>query len=121
MDDKILNDKMPNGIQMDGKISCSIMDIFSVSLWRDGRRLAAASADNSIQIWDCEFGKILNKLTGHSDSVLSVVWNNEGNKLASGSADGTIKIWNGDNGQLIATLTGHNDSVLSVAWNSEGT
>ena len=33
-------------------------------------------------------------LTGHSNYVYSVAFNNTGNILASGSRDNTIKLWN---------------------------
>ncbi len=32
-------------------------------------------------------------MTGHSDRVTFVAWNNDGSKLATGSRDSTVKTW----------------------------
>ena len=46
-------------------------------------------------------------LTGHSNWVNSVAFNNTGTILASGSRDNTIKLWNVESQNEITTLTGH--------------
>ena len=51
------------------------------------------------------------KLTGHSDSVYSVVFSADGEYLASGSRDNTIGVWRVSSGERIKTLTGHSYSV----------
>ena len=63
-------------------------------------------------------------LTGHKDSVNSVLWGGTGN-LYTASHDKTVKIWN-DRGQCLHTLNGHahwanhlalsTDSVLRTAY-----
>ncbi|MGE4168377.1 MAG: hypothetical protein AB7E68_02420, partial [Candidatus Babeliales bacterium] len=65
--------------------------------------------------------KLLQTLTGHTDSVFSVAWSPDGTKLASGSWDKTIKIWNAQTGTELQTLTGHTGFVHSVAWSPDGT
>ncbi|TRU90123.1 MAG: protein kinase [Microcystis novacekii Mn_MB_F_20050700_S1D] len=59
-------------------------------------------------------------LTGHSDSVRSVVYSPDGRYLASGSVDKTIKIWEVATGKQLRTLTGHSDSVRSVVYSPDG-
>jgi serine/threonine protein kinase len=59
-------------------------------------------------------------LTGHSDSVRSVVYSPDGRYLASGSDDKTIKIWEVATGKELRTLTGHSDRVSSVAYSPDG-
>jgi serine/threonine protein kinase len=59
-------------------------------------------------------------LTGHSDSVRSVVYSPDGRYLATGSVDKTIKIWEVATGKQLRTLTGHSDTVSSVAYSPDG-
>ncbi len=49
-------------------------------------------------------------VSGHSDHVVSVTWNNNGSKLATASWDQTVRIWAVDSGgtfQSESTLSGH--------------
>jgi WD40 repeat protein len=59
-------------------------------------------------------------LTGHYNSVISVVFSPDGQSLASGSWDGMINIWDVATGQVKTTLSGHEDYVHSVAFSSDG-
>ncbi|MEA5568726.1 WD40 repeat domain-containing protein [Anabaena sp. UHCC 0399] len=59
-------------------------------------------------------------LTGHSDSVWSVVITDSGRTLVSASADQTIKVWNLDTKEIISTLTGHTDTVRAIALSADG-
>jgi len=53
-------------------------------------RLATASADGNVNIWDVN-SSARTTYSGHSGPVTSVVWGFNG--LASGSADKTIIVW----------------------------
>jgi WD40 repeat protein len=57
-------------------------------------------------------------LTGHNDTVCSVVWSPDSNYIATGSYDNTAKIWDSQNGTLLHTLS-HNGPVYSVAWSPD--
>ena len=63
---------------------------------------------------------LLQTLTGHSHSVLSVAYSPDGQTVASGSDDNTIKLWNVNTGNLLQTFEGHFSSVYSVAYSPDG-
>ena len=88
----------------------------------DGHRLASASCDNTVRLWNADTGQPIGApLTGHTDMVISVAFSPDGHRLASGSADDTVRLWNADTGQPIgAPLTGHTDAVFSVAFSPDG-
>jgi WD40 repeat protein len=60
---------------------------------RDGRRMASASHDHTIKVWDVLTGKALYTCTGHTAQVLALAWSGDGTTLASTGLDGTIRLW----------------------------
>ena len=67
--------------------------------------------DKTIGVWRVSSGELIKTLTGHSDSVLSVVFSADGEYLASGSSDKTIGVWRVSSGERIKTLKGHYSTV----------
>ena len=85
----------------------------------DGR-LASASADKTIRLWNTTTGELCKTLIGHTDWVGSLVVLPDG-RLASGSADNTIRLWNTTTGESFKTLTGHTYCVWSLVVLQDGT
>jgi WD40 repeat protein len=86
----------------------------------DGRRLASASFDETVKVWDPINGQEVRTLRGHTDRVLSVAYSPDGKLLASGSADSTVRVWEEATGHEVATFRGHSGYVLSVAFSPDG-
>ncbi|MBU1934452.1 WD40 repeat domain-containing protein [Patescibacteria group bacterium] len=58
-----------------------------------------------IWIWDIESKKVIDKLLGHTDSILALEQISESNLLLSGSNDGIILVWNLNTGRIQKVLS----------------
>jgi uncharacterized protein with WD repeat len=95
--------------------------VFGVSFSPDGARLASASWDQTVKIWDVMTGQETLTLTGHAGAVNGVAYSPDGARLASASADRTVKIWDVRTGQDTLTLKGHTGVVSNVVYSPDGT
>jgi eukaryotic-like serine/threonine-protein kinase len=59
----------------------------------DGKRLASASADGTVRVWDASSGQTLLTYESHTDYVKSVAWSPDSKRLASASGDQTVQVW----------------------------
>ena len=92
----------------------------SVAYSPDGRRLASASADYTLKLWDAAEGTQLKTFKGHANFVNSVSFSPDGKKLASASEDGSVKIWDIESGACTDTFRGHADGVWSAVFLPDG-
>jgi tetratricopeptide (TPR) repeat protein len=89
----------------------------------DGKTLALASREGSVQLWDVATGKLLETLRGHSSAVSAVVFSPDGRTLASGGSDQTVRLWNvATRRQLLQLDTGNVElgGVMSLAFSPDG-
>ncbi len=98
-----------------------LKSVWSVAFSPDGMRLASASADHTIRVWDAATGQTVQTLAGHTKPVNSVAFNPDGTELASASDDKTICVWDVATWKPLRTLTGHTSKVTSVAFSPDGT
>ena len=56
-------------------------------------QLASGGSDNAIRIWDLKLLREVNRLVGHTGSIVSLDCNYERRLLVSGSFDTTARVW----------------------------
>jgi WD40 repeat protein len=94
--------------------------VHSVAFSPDGKTLASAHNDSTIQLWDVKTGRLIRSFTGHTGHVPVIVFSPDGKTLAGGSPDQTVKLWDVSSGRFIRDFKGHRDSVYSVAFSPNG-
>ena len=61
----------------------------------DGRRLATASDDRTIKLWDMTTGREVFTLLGHTGGLRGLAFGPDGHRIISGSVDATARVWDG--------------------------
>jgi WD40 repeat protein len=82
----------------------------------DGARLATAHADGSVCVWNARSDKLVQRLTGHKESVFRVAFNCDGTRLASASKDQTIRLWSASDWRELARIGEHGGFVTDVRF-----
>ena len=86
----------------------------------DGRYIASASGDKTVQLWESATGNSLLRYAGHTAWVKAVAWSPDGTTIASAGADTTVQVWNALTGRLQLLYRGHTNIVTTLAWSPDG-
>lgn len=86
----------------------------------DGRWLAAAMADHSVQLLDTGDGRGVCQLTGHRDEVTRCSFSADGTVLASAGLDHTVRLWRLPSGAPIGQPLEHDRPVGRVILSDDG-
>lgn len=86
----------------------------------DGQRLATASYDRQVKLWNTATWSAPQVLKEHSDAVYSVAFSPRGDLLASGAADRAVKGYDAQTGRLRFTLSEPTDWVYQVTFSPDG-
>lgn len=94
--------------------------IRAVKFSPDGKRLATASFDKTIKLYEVGTFRKLAQWRAHDVGVDAIAFSPDGTVLASGGRDNLIKLWNAATQNEIRTLKGHEDRVSYLQFASDG-
>lgn len=79
-------------------------DIYALTFSPDGKYIAAADRNGTIQVWDNQTGQEVLRLDAGA-IIVGIAYNSAGTQLITGDAnDGYIKIWNTKTGKLESSI-----------------
>ncbi len=92
----------------------------AVAFGSDGKRMASASDDGVVRIWQVSDGKLLHSLEQHEGSVSAVAFSPDGRYIASGDIFGKILLWDVATGRLVRTIDALTALVLALEFSPDG-
>lgn len=93
---------------------------------RSGARVATASVDGTLRVWDARTGKETAKLApasvgyGKPLTFHSVAWAPDDRQLAVGAGDGSVRLVDPSTGAVLHTLQRHASQVETVTFSPDG-
>jgi WD40 repeat protein len=96
--------------------------IWAAGFSLDGKTLALATNDHSLDLWETATGKEIAQLKGHSCIVTRIAFSPDGMTLASAAEreNQDIRLWDVATGKQLRRLAGHPGSVMSLAFSPDG-
>jgi eukaryotic-like serine/threonine-protein kinase len=83
-------------------------DVVAIAFSPDSRRLATASFDRTVKLWDMQTGQDVFTLLGHTAGAVSVAFSPDGNQIVTGGIDFTARVWNAT--PLASNMTAEHDA-----------
>jgi WD40 repeat protein/serine/threonine protein kinase len=109
------------------ELSSHLEPLESVAWSPDGSRLATASWDNIVKIWDTATWREIMQLNRHPGDVEtwaggahSVAWSPDGSALAAGSIRGWVVVWDPSTGRELLSFAAHTAQIRSIAFSPDG-
>ncbi len=86
----------------------------------DGKLLASASLDKTVQVWNIDKRSKLATFKGHKVAVSAVAFSPDAKTVASGDVKKKIKLWDVSSQRERATLTGHTSGICALVFSPDG-
>ena len=95
-------------------------DVLALAWSPNGKHLAIAGSNGTVQIWDMKTGNTLLTYRGHSVPVLSLAWSPNGENIASAGPDQLIRIWNAFTGARVFSSRRLSEPISRLVWQRDG-
>lgn len=112
------------GWTLDGKLDADSWHIDKLAFAASGARLAAATTDNGIRLWDVTKGEEI-ALPGEAEplrdvSVAALAVSQDGNLFATGTSDGLVQLWRAADGKFVRSMPRQDFLIGSLTFAAGG-
>jgi len=102
-------------------------EVWFVQFSHDGTKLASASKDATVQIWNVKElmykgpkNALMHSLSGHQHAVSFLTWSPDDSALLTCGNGKDIRLWAADTGQCLQVFEKHTEVISTLAWMSDG-
>ncbi|KAF8460623.1 WD40-repeat-containing domain protein [Kalaharituber pfeilii] len=95
-------------------------EVWFLEFSHDGSKLASASQDNSVIVWDTETWEPIHTLRDHPSAVTYVQWSPDDSKLLTTCAEKKALLWDAHTGSCLKSWDAHTVRVMCCAWAPDG-
>lgn len=88
--------------------------VFSLAIHPTLDILISGGRDSVARVWDIRTKHQIHVLSGHENTIGSIITNSVDPQIITGSYDSTIKLWDLVAGKSMSTLTHHKKSIRSL-------
>lgn len=93
--------------------------VHGISLNADASRLAVASEDSSVRVWDIAAGVELQRFAGHAGAVQAATFSPDGKQLVSSGSDGSVRLWTPSAIRVVAAHEGKTNGTAFVGTGAQ--
>lgn len=109
---------LPPGFTLRCTLAKHFGAISAVTWSADGSKIATASHDEEIKIWNAHDGTVLRTIQGHTSRITALAWSRDETLLASGSH--RVRVNRANSGEWLHTLPDPTGPINSLSWSPDG-
>jgi hypothetical protein len=87
----------------------------------NGKDIASASGDHTVQVWDTHTMKLRYKYEDPGSEVKTLAWSPNGKRLVVGDNKNQVLAWDALTGAYLVKYPGHTGAITFVGWSPDGT